>query len=336
MTVKHQANGARAQQMPALPRSLDFAARRAASLGMTSRAAVLRMTGAALRLTVVTMGMMLLSAATAGAQQKIDRQMPLNAMGLLRITNLLGSVRITGWDKDSVSVSGSSSPGAQFYMGGTPVGVKLGVEAERMPGAETADLVIRVPVRARIWVRTADGDVDVTGFSGDLDIAAINSRIRVKGTLKQALLETLSGDVELTASPDYLRIRTGAGRVAWSGSSEDVAITTVSGGITVAGGVVARGRFESVTGDVRFSGSTPPTGSLAFDTHAGDIDVGLAKGVQAHVSAAAISLDLFGSRSTQALGGTPGTSAITIGGKGFSGATVVARSFKGKVVFTQP
>ena len=76
MTVKHQANGARAQRMPALPRSLDFAARRAASLGMTPRAAVLRMT-------VVALGMMPFA---VGAQQKIDRQLPLNAMGLLRIT----------------------------------------------------------------------------------------------------------------------------------------------------------------------------------------------------------------------------------------------------------
>ena len=292
------------------------------------------MTGVTLGMTVVTMGMLLLSAATAAAQQKIDRQLPLNAIGLVRITNLLGSVRITGWERDSVSVSGSASPGAQFYMGGTPVGVKLGAEGE--PSVETADLVIRVPVRARIWVRTADGDIDVTGFSGDLDIAAINSRVRVKGTLKQASIESLSGDVELTASPDYLRIRTGAGRVAWTGSSDDVAITTVSGGITVTGGAIIRGRFESVTGDVRFSGSTPSAGSLAFDTHSGDIHVGLAKGVQADVSAAAVSLNLFGALATSKLGAAPGTSTVSIGGKGFGGATVIARSFKGKVVFTQP
>lgn len=300
-----------------LLRSLDFAALRAATLGMTAAA-------------------MLLAVTAAGAQQKIDRQIPLNAMGLLRITNLLGSVRVTGWDKDSVSVGGSAGPDAQFYMGGTPVGIKLGVEAAKGSTTETADIVVRVPVRARVWVRTTDGDVEVTAFNGDLDVSAVNSRVRIKGSLKQATLETLSGDVELTASPEYLRIRTGGGRVTWTGSSDDVAITTVSGGITVTGGTVTRGRFESVTGDVKFSGSTPPQGSLAFDTHAGDIHVGLAKDVQAHVSAAAIALDLFGTKSTQQLGGQPGTSATTIGGKGFTGATVIARSFKGKIVFTQP
>ena len=271
----------------------------------------------------------------AGAQQKIDRQMPLNAMGLLRIRNLIGSVRITAWDKDSVSASGSSSPGVNFFMGGTPVGIKLGVDGGP-GGAETADLVLRVPVRARVWIGTSNGDVDVTGFNGDLDIVAVSSRVRVKGALRQANIESIDGDVEVTASPDYLRIRTGAGRVTWSGSSEDAAITTVGGGITVAGGSVTRGRFESVTGDVHFSGTTPRTGSLAFDTHSGDIRVGLAKEVQADVSAAAISLDLFGTLSTSKLGAQPGTSAVTIGGKGFGGATIIARSFKGKVVFSQP
>ena len=201
---------------------------------------------------------------------------------------------------------------------------------------ETADLVLRVPARARVWIGTSDGDVDVVGLGGDLDVFAVSSRVRVKGTLKQANIESIDGEVEVTASPDYLRIRTGAGRVTWTGSSDDVAITTVGGGITVTSGSVARGRFESVTGDVRFSGSTSRTGSLAFDTHSGDIRVALAKDVQADVSAAAISLDLFGTLSTSKLGAQPGTSAVTIGAKGFGGATIIARSFKGKVVFSQP
>ena len=293
----------------------------------------------ALRLAAFTIaGAALLAAfsGTAAGQQRLDRQLPLNAMGLLRITNELGSVRITGWDRDSVSVGGSAGADVQFYMGGTPVGIKLGVEVGKSAAESTADLVIRVPMRARIWVRTIDGDVDVHAFNGELTVVAINSRVRVKGALRQASIETLGGDVDLTASPDYLRIRTGAGRVTWFGSSEDAAIITVSGGIAATAGSIVRGRFESVTGDVQFTGSTPATGSLAFDTHAGDIHVGLAKDVQADVSAAAISLNLFGTMATSKLGAQPGTSNATIGGKGFGGATIIARSFKGKVVFTQP
>ena len=293
-------------------------------------------TAALLATTALVVSASAVTSTVARAQQKIDRQMPLNAMGLLRITNLLGSVRVTGWDKDSVSVSGSAGAGVQFYMGGSPVGVKLGVEGGK--GApETADLVLRVPVRARLWIRTTDGDVDVTSFSGDLDIAAVSSRVRVKGTLKQANVESIDGDVDMTASPDYLRIRTGGGRVTWSGSSEDAAITTVGGGITAAAGTVTRGRFESVTGDVRFSGSTPRTGSLAFDTHSGDIAVALGRDVSADVTAASsVGIDLFGKQSAGKLGDAPQSVGRTLGANGQGGATIVARSFKGKIVFTQP
>ena len=281
----------------------------------------------------------LLALATTGAhaQQKIDRQLPLNAMGLVKITNLLGSVRVIGWDKDSVSVSGSASAGAKFFMGGAPVGVKLGLESDQLSAGETADLVIHVPVRARVWLRTTDGDVDVRDFSGELDIGAVNSRVRVKGALKQANVETMAGDVDCIASPEYLRIKTASGRVTWSGSSEDAAILTVSGAISATGGTVTRGRFESVTGDILFTGGTPRTGSLAFDTHAGDIAIILTKGIDAEVTVAAVRFDLLGVRATSGLPDDKrGTTTKFIGKNGMSGATIIARSFKGKITVTQP
>ena len=271
------------------------------------------------------------------AQQKIDRQLPLNAMGLVKITNLLGSIRVVGWEKDSVSVSGSASAGAKFFMGGTPVGVKLGLESDQSSAGETADLVIHVPVRARVWLRATDGDVDVRDFNGELDIGAVNSRVRVKGALKQANVETMAGDVDCVASPEYLRIKTATGRVTWSGSSDDAGILTVSGAITATGGTVTRGRFESVTGDIVFTGGTPRTGSLAFDTHSGDITLILARAIDAEVTVDAIRVDLLGTRSTTAM--PPDKRATTtkfIGKNSMSGATIIARSFKGKITVTQP
>ena len=281
----------------------------------------------------------LLAFATAGAhaQQKIDRQLPLNAMGLVKVTNLLGSIRVIGWDKDSISVSGSASAGAKFYMGGSPPGVKLGLESDQSSAGETADLVIHVPVRARLWLRTTDGDVDVRDFNGELDVGAVNSRVRVKGALKQANVETMAGDVDCTASPDYLRIRTATGRVTWTGSSDDVGILTVSGAITATGGTVIRGRFESVTGDIRFAGGTPRTGSLAFDTHSGDIALSLTKGIESEITVDAVRFDLLGTREMSGLPQDKRASTTKfIGKNGMSGATIIARSFKGKITVTQP
>ena len=246
---------------------------------------------------LAAVALLALAATGAHAQQKIDRQLPLNAMGLVKVTNLLGSIRVIGWDKDSISVVGSASPGAKFYFGGTPPGVKMGFESDASSSGETADIVIHVPVRARLWLRTTDGDVDVRDFNGELDVGAVNSRVRVKGALKQANIETMAGDVDCSASPEYLRIKTASGRVTWAGSSEDVGILTVSGIITATGGTVTRGRFESVTGDIRFTGGTPRTGSLAFDTHAGDITLGLALGVAGEVRAVSgLSVDVLGVR----------------------------------------
>ena len=77
----------------------------------------------------------------------------------------------------------------------------------------------------------------------------------------------MDGDVEIDGSPAWLRAKSATGRITLRGAPEDVGLSTVSGAIVVdapAGSVgIARGRFESVTGDVRFGGAVARGGALA-------------------------------------------------------------------------
>ena len=99
----------------------------------------------------------LLSTLSAGAQSqvKVERGIKLDADGSIRITNLVGSVRVTGWDRDSVSLRGSIPKGDNLYMGGGSRGIKMGIETlnDRNPQPTTLDVM--VPARAKVWVKTA-------------------------------------------------------------------------------------------------------------------------------------------------------------------------------------
>ncbi len=68
------------------------------------------------------LGVILLStvAATAQSQVKIERGLRLNADGAVRISNLVGSVHVTGWNRDSVSLRASLPKGDKVFMGGGP------------------------------------------------------------------------------------------------------------------------------------------------------------------------------------------------------------------------
>src|SRR5437667_183157 len=53
---------------------------------------------------------MLLSS-TAIAQKKVERKMPLGMEGALRVVNMVGSVTVHGWSKDTVLVRGALGAG---------------------------------------------------------------------------------------------------------------------------------------------------------------------------------------------------------------------------------
>jgi hypothetical protein len=263
-------------------------------------------------------------------QQTIDKHYALNPDGVVRIFNLIGSIKVIGWDRDSVTVTGTAAAGLTTVGGGPVTGVKFGIKDDQTSPAQSADLVVHVPAHARLTVKSASADVDVSAVAGEVQVDATTGRIRIQGTPHGVDAETISGDLEVVASPAYLRARTGTGRITWTGSSEDASLITVSGRIDVNGGSVTRGRFESIDGDIRFTGGVAKMAELVFDTHGGDVVLVLAKNTEAQIEADAPSSDLFGKRFKRAIGAR-GASYAQVGKTGPASPTITVRSFKGRV-----
>lgn len=277
------------------------------------------------------------SARLCAQRQTLPVSLPLNPDGAVRISSLTdaGSIRVIGWDKDSIAVTGTIARSSSFHIGGNRDGVKMYVETEKGAPAKLAaasDLVVRVPARARVWVNSVLAEVEATSVAGQLDVTAVGSHVRVQGTPSELRAETMNGDIEVTASPAYLRLKTATGHITWTGSSEDVALVTVSGKVVVTGGTVNRARFESIDGDIRFTGGVAKSASVSFDTHGGDVTVLLAADTDAQVEASAPVSDLFGRRAKP--GTDPAkryTNFATVGKPGLAGASIVIRTFKGRV-----
>ena len=82
-----------------------------------------------------------------GAQVKVERGLHLDADGSVRISNLVGSVHVTGWDRDSVSLRGSLPKGDKLFMGGGPHGMKMFVEPLNDRNPQPSSLEVMVPAR---------------------------------------------------------------------------------------------------------------------------------------------------------------------------------------------
>jgi hypothetical protein len=293
-----------------------------------------------IRKLVLALGAVALVTLDAQAQRKVDRSFQLDMDGAVRIHNYNGSLTIRGWNKDSIHVSGSMATKGKgsFFGGGAGKSAKMGVE-----GADgitpLADLTVYVPVRARLSVRGAATSIDIRDFSGTIDATTLSGRLHIAGSPTEVMAETMDGDLEIEASPSFLRGRTATGRVTWTGSSDDATIVTVSGGITVNGANLYRARFETISGDMKFSGSVRPDGRLTFDAHSGDIALTFSKSTIAELAYDAPRGALYGAEFTRDLK-SPGQRYVGIPRGGLDGkvrpANVTATTFRGRLTVSQP
>jgi hypothetical protein len=277
-----------------------------------------------------------LTSTAAAAQQAVSRRLPLARDGSVRITNFAGVIRVHGWDRDTIAVTGEVGRGSKgFFMGGDGTAVKLGIDIpnDDPRAAEPSTLDVWLPAAARVRVKTARGSIDVEGVSGALDLAATSGKVTVQGVPRELTVETMDGDIELDGATVWLRARSAGGDITIRGGAEDLVSASVSGTVTVTGGPVRAARLETMTGAIVFEASIARGAVLDVGTHSGPVRVMLPKGstptVEATTVAAPIENNLTPQRPTTR--GEAGRElALSLGGD----ARLTVRSFKGGVTLS--
>ncbi|MBI4499928.1 MAG: DUF4097 family beta strand repeat protein [Gemmatimonadetes bacterium] len=273
---------------------------------------------------------------TASAQQRIDRRIALSPDASIRVVNLVGSIKVIGWDKDSLVVTGILPPGAGkfFYFGGGGRGAKLGVDVPEGPLAnERSDLAVYVPAKAKLWIKAATADIEISDFRGGLDLYSVSGSIRVQADPEQVNAESMDGTVEIRGKTSFARVKTASGNITLGGFADEISATTVSGVIAVEDEGFQRARFESVTGDIRFSGTITRGGSLNIESHSGNVDVAVPASTEAEFQ-----VNNFQGTIKNGLTSQQARPVRERGGRelsfvtGLGGADVSIRNFKGSVV----
>jgi Putative adhesin len=281
----------------------------------------------------LVLGAMLIASAPLSAQKKIERRLPLGMEGALRIMNLVGSVTVHGWDKDTVLIRGTMSPSDRFYGGGAYTGVKFGIESGSESDPKPAKLEIWVPARVRLWVKTATANIDVSGVDGGLDLYVVSGTIDVSGNPHELNAEAIDGDIHISGSPSWVRAKSASGSITFHGASPDAAFSTVSGAVKVDGGVFERTKIETVTGDINFGARLDRSGSFDFDSHSGTVTIAIPEKTPASFSIATIAGSVTNNLSDKRpTPGRFGRGAELVTDTSGGGARVSVRTFKGTVI----
>lgn len=285
----------------------------------------------------LTLAVVLLTATSLHAQAGVDRTLPLDSDGAIRVYALTGSVTVRGWDRATVSIRGELGAGNRLHAGGGGSAVKAFVESSDDRNPQPSRLEIMVPARARVWIKTATATVTVSGVSGGVDAYVIGGLIRVTGSPAELNAEAIDGSIEIVGTPGWVRARSAGGSVTLRGSSRDATLTTVTGRITVdargTGPRFERARFESVTGDIAFNGDVERGADVRFDTNGGAVELTLRPGSSADVEVTTISGSIRnGLNAARPVTGRYGRGGELATTAGDGGARLSVRTFNGAVI----
>jgi hypothetical protein len=269
------------------------------------------------------------------AQRSIDERVPASPSGYIRIHNMGGSVRVTAWDRDTIAVTGSvwETKSDRFEIHSGEGGAKLGLWNDTGGPVRPSTFEVRVPRGSHVWVKTGSADIAIEGVRGGVDLYSVTGRITLTGDPREVFAESMGGGIDITANTRSVRATSASGDIAVRGAIADASVRTVSGDLLIEGIQFERGRFESVEGDIRYTGEIGRSSLLDFVNHSGAVEFILPPKVAADfvVSTFEGGLDdRYGVRAESRQSKLKGTElTFTIGG---GGGHVTVRNFKGRVV----
>jgi len=240
-----------------------------------------------LRLGALAAVLLLGLAGVAGAQQRVQHRVPVARDVAIRIWLPAGSVRLIGWDRDSLAIDGDIAAGEKFIFGGGGTALKLSVGApmssvklgvEDLPPGQASrpsNITAYIPRNARVNVRTVSASIDATDASGWFN--SVSGNIRLTGEAQEIQAETMEGTIDLAVTAPWIRTRTASGALTVAGRVEDLGAATVSGNLTVTTQGLARAKLESMTGTIQMAAQPADEAVIDIDNHSGTVDLWLAR-----------------------------------------------------------
>jgi hypothetical protein len=271
----------------------------------------------------------------ARAQQAVLRGHAANPDVSVRLMAPVGSVRVIGWARDSVELTGTVPNGSRVEFSspvGPARGMKMYVELPSDRVANEGKLVLRVPAAARVWLKTGSADIDVTGVTGGLDLNVVGGSITVHGTPRELRAESMDGSVTIDGTPAWLRAKTATGDITMNGGGEDLGASTISGAIRSSGGAVERIKLESTTGAITFANGLARAAEIEIDTHSGPVELELPRMGDVEMDLATITGRIENGWSRiRPVSGREGRGMTLTTSPGMTSARLKVRSFKGPI-----
>jgi len=214
-------------------------------------------------------------ASPAWAGTPINQRAAADPSGAVEISNVAGTVRVTGWDRNEVEVTGELGEGTErldFAVIDKVTRVKV-ILPNRSNNVEDTDLVVRIPTASRLAVTTVSADIEVQDVTGAQRLQTVSADIRTEAAAEDVECKSVSGDVAVNGSGKkaLVTITTVSGDAMALKVAGEVNANTVSGNLTLGLGETTRSRLRSTSGDLTMASVLAADGRLDIESISGDV-----------------------------------------------------------------
>jgi len=214
-------------------------------------------------------------ASPAWAGTPINQRAAADPSGAVEISNVAGTVRVTGWDRNEVEVTGELGEGTErldFAVVDKVTRVKV-ILPNRSNNVEDTDLVVRIPMASRLAVTTVSADIEVQDVTGAQRLQTVSADIRTEAAAEDVECKSVSGDVAVHGSGKkaLVTITTVSGDAMALKVAGEVNANTVSGNLTLGLGETTRSRLRSTSGDLTMASVLAADGRLDIESISGDV-----------------------------------------------------------------
>ncbi len=288
-----------------------------------------------LRPSLATLPLLVL-APVALAGTPINQRAAAEPAGQVEISNVSGSVVVTGWDRAEVEVTGELGEGTErleFSRSGKLTRVKV-ILPSRSSRVESTDLVVKVPAASSIAVNTVSADLTVRGLRGSQRLQSVSGDVETEAAAEDVECKTVSGNVRVVGSGQrgLLTVTTVSGDASVTRVAGEVNGNTVSGNFTVSLGEATRSRLRSTSGDLGVRGRLATDARLDFESISGNVRLDLDGPVSAEFDVSSFNGDIrncFGPKPVRTSEYAPGSELRFREGQG--GARVRIKTLNGDI-----
>lgn len=219
--------------------------------------------------------------------EEIDKTLDAASDGQVDVSNIAGSVTISGWSRNEVEVTGTLGRNVEeliFERNKDKITIKVKVPKKGGRGIDS-DLHINVPQNSSVDVGAVSADIEVQEVKGEQRLHTVSGDVATESAGSDVMVESVSGDVEVVGdrSNGETEASTVSGDVTLFRIAGTVGAESVSGDVIVDEGSFSRADLSAVNGDLIFQSELRKNGKLSAETVNGDVDIELVGKISAKI-----------------------------------------------------